>query len=130
MQSSRQLYPTPKVEFLVAEVYSEVIKFLRQSIKYFRRPGYCMTLEPSFLIKHTKKVIARLWQVISRPPQHGLKFSVDKLQCKSEEVEKELVIKLNERLQDVRNSLQDVQERVLSRLPSMHSIVRRLTQLQ
>lgn len=40
MKASRELYPSNKVEFLVAEVYTKVMHFLRDSVKYYQRSGY------------------------------------------------------------------------------------------
>ena len=40
MRAFKEIYPTKELEDLVAKVYIEVMQFLRQSIKYYCRPGY------------------------------------------------------------------------------------------
>ncbi|KAL9639490.1 MAG: hypothetical protein Q9204_001065, partial [Flavoplaca sp. TL-2023a] len=40
MKAFKEIYPTKELGDLVANFYTEVMQFLRQSIKYFGRPGY------------------------------------------------------------------------------------------
>ena len=44
MRASREIYPSSEVVFLVAEVYTEVMHFLRESVKYYQRSGWCTIL--------------------------------------------------------------------------------------
>ncbi|KAI4196195.1 MAG: hypothetical protein LQ346_003273 [Caloplaca aetnensis] len=40
MRAFKEIYPTKELEDLVIKFYIEVMQFLRQSIKYYGRPGY------------------------------------------------------------------------------------------
>ena len=49
MKASREIYPSKVMESLVAEVYTEIMYFLRESVRYYGRPGYCTTLQQANL---------------------------------------------------------------------------------
>jgi hypothetical protein len=40
MKTTQEIYPSENMERLVAEVYKEVILFLRKSTMYYLQPGY------------------------------------------------------------------------------------------
>ncbi|KAL8647693.1 MAG: hypothetical protein Q9210_005402 [Variospora velana] len=98
MRALKEIYPTKELEDLVAKFYTEVMQFLRQSIKYYGRPGY-----------------VRLWHVISHPPQMGLEVDVAKIASKINEVKEESTIGLHQRVRDVQNQFSANEKNVASR---------------
>ena len=42
LKKYREIYPSKEMEFCVAEVYTEIMHFLRDSVKYYQRSGLCI----------------------------------------------------------------------------------------
>ncbi|KAL9126195.1 MAG: hypothetical protein Q9217_004724 [Psora testacea] len=93
MEAFLEIYPSEKLESLVAELYAEVIDFLRKAVKYHQRSGYL-----------------RVWHIISHPPKFGLNVDVGRIMCKINEVKEESVIKLNESVRDIERQVKDMQK--------------------
>lgn len=105
MKASKEIYPTEELESLVADVYTEVLKFLRQSTEYYRRPGYRANIDLVGCRSCANQKAVKLWHAVSRPPKMGLEFDVAKIDCKIHEVNEEINIKLHERVQSLQNQL-------------------------
>ncbi|KAI9771918.1 MAG: hypothetical protein M1839_002701 [Geoglossum umbratile] len=89
MKTTQEIYPSENMERLVAEVYKEVILFLRKSTMYYLQPGY------SRFFQARPAGLMRFWQAITQPPKMGFDMSVDEIGRKITEVKEERDINLN-----------------------------------
>ena len=103
MRAFKEIYPTKELGDLVAKFYTEVMQFLRQSIKYYGRPGYRTDLNYIGCQACTHQILVRLWHVVSHPPRMGLEVDVAKIASKINEVKEESTIGLHQRVRDVQN---------------------------
>ncbi|KAL9035956.1 MAG: hypothetical protein Q9180_004576 [Flavoplaca navasiana] len=110
MRAFKEIYPTKELEDLVAKFYTEVMQFLRQSIKYYGRPGYRRDLNDTGCQTCTHQILVRLWHVISHPPRMGLDVDVAKIACKINEVKEQSTIGLHQRVRDVQNQFSEIEQ--------------------
>ncbi|KAL8647629.1 MAG: hypothetical protein Q9226_006353 [Calogaya cf. arnoldii] len=121
MRAFKEIYPTKELEDLVAKVYIEVMQFLRQSIKYYLRPGYRTDLKYVGCQACAHQILVRLWHAVSHPPKMGLEVDVAKIACKINEVIEESTIGLHQRVRDVQNQFSANEKSVASRFDQVNT---------
>lgn len=63
LKKYREIYPSKEMEFCVAEVYTEIMHFLRDSVKYYQRSGLCtvalLVMSWMLLLTDSSTIMAR-----------------------------------------------------------------------
>ncbi|RAL02617.1 uncharacterized protein BO80DRAFT_27726 [Aspergillus ibericus CBS 121593] len=81
LQGLRNIYPTPRMQELIAKVYTDVLTFSQMAVEYYQ-----------------KSALERLWQAIAKPPDMGVKMAADGIMAELAEVKEERDYLLNQRV--------------------------------
>ncbi|PYI10655.1 hypothetical protein BO78DRAFT_450392 [Aspergillus sclerotiicarbonarius CBS 121057] len=81
LQGLRNIYPTPRMQELIAKVYTDVLTFSQMAVEYYQ-----------------KSSLERLWQAIAKPPEMGVKIAADGIVAELAEVKEERDYLLNQRV--------------------------------
>ncbi|PWY80839.1 hypothetical protein BO94DRAFT_576761 [Aspergillus sclerotioniger CBS 115572] len=81
LQGLRNIYPTPRMQELIAKVYTDVLSFSEMAVEYYQKPA-----------------LERLWQAVAKPPEMGVKIAADGIVAELAEVKEERDYLLNQRV--------------------------------
>lgn len=111
LRGLRNIYPTPKMQELVAQVYEDVLVFAQRAIEYYKRSAW--GAYPRQALLHviallTELHTARVWKAISEPPQLSVQIAVDKILDELAEVKDETNFLLNGRVHKLEHDVEQV----------------------
>jgi hypothetical protein len=115
------IYPTPCMKLVVAEVYREVITFARDASVYFTKFS---SKKPTPLRWELALIClaARLWMAIGNPPSMRVEKTASTIHGKLAEVTSEAMVQLHKRNQRIEITVQESKRTV----EESHSTIRRL----
>jgi hypothetical protein len=115
------IYPTPSMKLVVAEVYREVITFARDASVYFTKFS---SKKPAPFRWELALIClaARLWMAIGNPPSIGVEKTASTIHGKLAEVTSEAMVQLHKRNQRIELTVQESKRTV----DESHSTIQRL----
>lgn len=125
LQGFRIIYPTRKMQELVAQAYQDVLVFAQRAIEYYKRSAwssYAHAVVLPVTVLLTMLFLGRVWEAISDPPQMGVQIAVNKILGDLAEVRNEAQYLLNDKVNNLERRISDMQKEVQGVQRGMSSI--------